>query len=177
MQRLKIILVVLAVTLKVTAQIEMHGADRANESLQENSKKARHKELLKAFEQESKVSKALKDSSGDRAEVAKLCPVPAGWRPKKSEVAKSKQWDIVPSGHISKTYPRKTGITESDAKSEFESIGDPKIEDCDYVTVKFKGDHVETVDFSKCEDPEITTDNYKPCNDLLKYLSEKSKTK
>lgn len=160
----------------IFAQIEMHGTDRASESLIERNKD-RRKAILQAFENEKKISQALKAIKGERAEVAKICPLPSGWRPKKVPVESAKQWDIVPSGIPSHTYPRKSGVTaETDVKSEFESIGDVTIETCDFVTVKFKGDIVDTVDFSKCEELEITMDSYRPCHNLLKYLAEKTKT-
>ena len=160
----------------VQAQIEMHGTDPANESLIDRNKDRRNA-ILKAFEHEKKVSQALKNIKGDRAEVAKICPLPSGWRPKKASVDNAKQWDIVPSGILSQTYPRKSGITTKDPKSDFESIGDVNIETCDFVTIKFKGDLVDTVDFSQCKELEITMDSYRPCHDLLRYLAEKTKSK
>ena len=157
------------------AQIEMHGTDRASESLLDRNKD-RRKAILQAFEHEKKIAQSLKAIKGERAEVAKICPLPSGWHPKTAPVEKAQQWDIVPSGILSQTYPRKSGvISETDAKSEFESIGDATIETCDFVTVKFKGDVVDTVDFSQCEEIEIIMDSYRSCHDFLKYLAEKTK--
>lgn len=158
------------------AQIEMHGTDRQNESLVD-SKKARRNAITEAFAKENRVAKSLNDIQGDRREVAKVCPVPSAWRSYKVGVSKAKEWDIVPSGVLSKTYPRSSGINETDVLTEFENSGDKNIDQCDYITVKFKRDQVETVDFSKCEEPEFVVESHRPCRDLLKSLAEKSRPK
>lgn len=163
------------ILLPASAQIEMHGTDRANESLADKNK-IRRQAIMDAFAKEAQMAKALKEAKADRDAVAKNCPLPAGWRPKK-DVSKAKEWDIVPSGIPSKTYPRTSGIITTDLKTDYESLGDSRIENCDYITVKFKSDEVQTVDFSKCEESEVTVESYRPCHDLLKWLADKSKSK
>ena len=175
MRWIKIIFILIFTSLQAFAQIEMHGTDRASESLADKNK-IRRQAIMDAFAKEAQMAKALKEAQADRDAVAKNCPLPAGWRPKK-DVSKAKEWDIVPSGIPSKTYPRSSGMTTSDLKTDYESLGDPRIENCDYITVKFKGDEVQTVDFSKCEESEVTVESYRPCHDLLKWLAEKTKSK
>lgn len=174
---LKIIILILLLSFTtVFAQIEMHGTDRASESLAP-TKKDRLKAIQQEFARENKLTKALKKSKADRAEIARTCPLPSGWVPNKANVAIAKEWMIVPSWNKSKSYPRRFDIDTPNEMEEFETKGDPKIDSCDYVTIKFKGDRVTTVDFTKCQEPEITMDSYRPCHNLLKSLAEKSKTK
>lgn len=168
--------VALVVSLPIAAQIEMHGTDRADES-RALTKKDRLKAIQSEFAREGKIKEALKKSKADRAEIAKRCPLPAGWVPNTANVATAKEWIIIPSWNKSKSYPRRFDMDHQNHMEEFETAGDPKIDTCDFITIIFKGDQVTAVDFKKCEEPEITNDSYRPCHNLLKSLAEKSKTK
>jgi len=101
----------------------------------------RFEKMLEEQNEESRTREAIVKAGGDRAEVIKSCPRPAAWRPE-LDITTASEWDIVPVYIRSKTYDRKGGY-----QLFLEAKG---ASTCDYYTVKFNNNLIESVDISKC---------------------------
>lgn len=112
---------------------------------------------------------AAQNYTGERLQVANLCPDPAGWVPEKAPMGTASEWHVVPFYVDSKTYPKTSGAISVTVTAR-DPAGDEVQSGCDYIKVSFNGDKVSSADFSKCKALMIRSASFEPC---WKYLESK----